>query len=139
MSDEQLPFTDQQITFLTEAFHRGVADSAAALGKWLDAKAAVVIESIDQCPLEDATQVLGNGDEIACMCQMQMQGTLTGQLLLAFDDASGLTLADLLLAKPDGTATDWGDIEISAALETMNIVGKRVSQRHRRFTFRTSR
>jgi len=52
-----------------------------------------------------------------------MGGRLTGQLILAFDDASGLTLADLLLDQPKGTATGWGEMETSAALETTNIVG----------------
>jgi chemotaxis protein CheC len=54
---------------------------------------------------------------------MQMQGTLEGQMLLAFDDASGLAMADLLLGRAAGTSEEWGELEISAALETMNIAG----------------
>lgn len=123
MSDESLPFNPRHIAMLSEAFHRGVSDSARALETWLATPASVTIESIDQCPLEDATQTLGEISDVCCMCVMQMQGTLTGQLLLAFDDASGLTLADLLLSHPPGTATDWNEVETSAALETMNIVG----------------
>lgn len=123
MCDEILPFNPGHIALLSEAFHRGVLASANALATWLDAPASVTIESIDQCPLEDATQALGDASDVCCMCVMQMQGTLTGQLLLAFDDASGLTLADLLLSHSPGTATNWGNVETSAALETMNIIG----------------
>jgi len=54
---------------------------------------------------------------------MQMEGTLTGQMVLAFDDASGLSLSDLLLGNPPGTAAEWGEVEISSALESMNILG----------------
>jgi chemotaxis protein CheC len=118
-----MPLSDQQLGRLVQAFHRGVSDSAAALRKWLARPAAVTIESVDQCSLDAATQVLGGRDDVACMCQMRMQGALAGQLLLAFDDASGLTLADILLSKSPGTSAEWGDVEISAALETMNIVG----------------
>lgn len=123
MNNERLPFSDRQLENLAQVLHRGVSDSAAAIGKWLAAPATVTIESVDQCSLAEATQVLGSPEDVVCMCQMQMQGTLTGQLLLAFDDASGLTLTDILLSKPPGTSTEWGEVETSAALETMNIVG----------------
>ena len=46
-----------------------------------------------------------------------------GELILAFDDASGLALADLLLERRVGAATEGGEVEMSAALETANIIG----------------
>ena len=49
--------------------------------------------------------------------------TLNGQMVLAFDDASGLSLSDLLLGNPPGTATNWGEVEVSSAQESMNILG----------------
>lgn len=123
MSEAAVPFTGRQLDQLARAFHRGAAESSAALGQWLAAPTTISIESVDQCPLEAATSVLGDGDAAVCMCLMQMQGTLTGQMLLAFDDASGLAVTDLLLARSQGTAVEWGEIEISSALETMNIAG----------------
>lgn len=123
MNEESQPFSSRQIEHLARAFHRGAAESSAALGSWLSAATTVTIESVDQCPLEHATSVLGDGDGAVCMCIMQMQGTLEGQMLLAFDDASGLAMADLLLGRPGGTSQEWGEMEISAALETMNIAG----------------
>ena len=57
------------------------------------------------------------------MCLMEMQGSLTGHMLLAFDDASGLAVADLLLRRQEGTADAWGDVERSCIMETMNIAG----------------
>jgi chemotaxis protein CheC len=44
-------------------------------------------------------------------------------MLLVFEDRSGLALVDLLLHQPIGTTTAWGELEQSAAKETMNIVG----------------
>ena len=54
---------------------------------------------------------------------MGLTGRLTGQILLVFEDRSGLALADLLLHQPVGTTTAWGELEQSAAKETTNIVG----------------
>lgn len=123
MSEASPPFTVSQLEQLERAFHRGAAEASAALTKWLSAPTTISIEAIDQCSLAGAAEVLGFGDAVVCMCLMQMEGTLTGQMLLAFDDASGLTMTDLLLVQAPGTAQSWGDMEISSALETMNIAG----------------
>ncbi len=83
----------------------------------------MAIDAVDCCRLEDVTSVLGEGDAAVCMCLMEMQGTLTGHMLLAFDDASGFALGDLLLARSKGATRSWGEVELSCVLETMNIAG----------------
>lgn len=123
LTETAVHFTGRQLERLEHAFHLGAAEASAALGKWLTVPTTISIEAVDQCPLADATNILGDDDAAVCMCLMQMQGTLTGQMLLAFDDGSGLVMADLLLAQSQGTATAWGEVEISSALETMNIAG----------------
>jgi chemotaxis protein CheC len=123
LPDSTLLFGGQELARLKEAFHRGAAEASDALGRWLAVAAMISIEEVDQCQLADAPQLLGEADSVVCMCSMEMQGTLTGRMLLAFDDLSGLVMADLLLSQPAGTATKWGEVERSAAQETMNIVG----------------
>lgn len=123
MSAEPRPFTDVQLTQLSRAFHRGAEMASLALQGWLQAPTAIAIDSVDQCPLQDATSVLGESDGAICMCLMEMKGTLTGHMLLAFDDPSGLALTDLVLQRSRGIAAEWGDVEISCVLETMNIAG----------------
>jgi chemotaxis protein CheC len=44
-------------------------------------------------------------------------------LVVAFEQESGLALADILMGRPLGTSTQWSELERSAALETTNIVG----------------
>ena len=117
------PFTERQIAELTKAFHCGAAESSTALAKWLNSSMTMAIDAVDQCPLEVAIGILGEGESTVCMCLMEMQGTLTGHMLLAFDDVSGLSISDILLTREPGTATDWGDVESSCVLETMNIAG----------------
>lgn len=117
------PLTELQLQQLTPALHRGATEASSALARWLGTPTTMAIHTVDQCPLTQAMQVLGEGDQAICMCLMQMQQSLTGPMLLAFDDASGLAVADLLLSRPAGTATTWGDVERSCILETMNIAG----------------
>jgi chemotaxis protein CheC len=113
--------TEQLETFAT-AFHLGAARASEALAKWIDRPAHITLNAVEQLPLEDATGVLGAHDEPICFCVAEMGGRLTGQIILAFDDASGLMLADMLMNQPRGTAAEWNEMETSAALETTNIL-----------------
>ncbi len=117
------PLTGSQLSRLGPAFHAGAAQASQALAGWLNASTTMTIDSIDQCRLADATGVLGEAESVVCMCLMEMQGTLTGHMLLAFDDRSGLALSDLLLSRSSGTTSAWGEVETSCVLETMNIAG----------------
>ena len=115
--------TAEQLKRLAQAFHRGAALASDALERWLSVPALISMDSVDQCPLETATEVLGQISDTVGMCVMQMEGTLSGQMVLAFDDFSGLSLTDQLLAQPPGTAVAWEEVEVSSALESMNILG----------------
>lgn len=123
LSAETRPFSLQQIAQLERAFHQGALDSSTALEQWLRVSMSMSIDAVDQMALENVTGILGQADAAVCICVMEMQGTLTGHMLLAFDDASGLAVTDLLLSREPGTSVDWGDIETSCVLETMNIAG----------------
>jgi chemotaxis protein CheC len=114
--------TARQLAALEASFHHGSSDASVALAKWCGKPSVVEIDSLDQLPLEEATMVLAAGDEPICFCSMEVQGLLTAKMILAFDDASGLALADMVLDQPQGTADEWTEIATSAALETTNIL-----------------
>jgi chemotaxis protein CheC len=80
------------------------------------------VSAVEQVALEEASEVLGPGDELVAACAMEVAGALNGQILLVFEDRAGLALVDLLLRQPVGTTTEWGELERSAACETTNIV-----------------
>lgn len=115
--------SESQLAALSELFRHGSDDASAALSRWLNRPARISIESVEQLPLSEATNELGDPERPVCCCAMRLQGPLAGQLLLIADDSSGLALADLLLGQPIGTATEWGELERSASLETANIIG----------------
>lgn len=114
---------EHQLTTLTIVFRHGADDASAALSKWLGKTASISVEQVEQVALSDAPNILGEQSGPVCSCAMAMKGRVTGQLVLMFDDASGLALADLLLGNTPGTAKSWGEMEQSAALETANIIG----------------
>src|SRR5436190_641202 len=111
LSAEIRPFTSQQIAQLKRAFHQGALEASTALEHWLRVPTSMSIDAVDQYALENVTGILDQADAAVCMCLMEMQGTLNGHMLLAFDDASGLAVSDLLLSRDRGTAVEWGDLE----------------------------
>lgn len=113
----------RQLQQLHRLFGTGAEQATLALSRWLDRPARITVERVEQLPLNQATDVLGDSESPIAACVMPLRGELQGQLILAFDDSSGLGLTDLLLGHPLGTAQSWGEIERSAAQETANIVG----------------
>jgi chemotaxis protein CheC len=115
--------TDRQLEGLTTLFRHGSDEASEALSRWLGRPSRISVEEVEQLPLAEATLALGDPESPVCACSMSLHGRLSGQLLLEFDDASGLALADLLLERAIGSSTEWGELQKSAALETANIIG----------------
>ena len=121
-SDEFESLNIDQLRALEQALHEGSAEASTALAKWIGKASLVEIDALEQIALEEATSVLAQGDDAICFCILGIEGPLHGEMILAFDDACGLALADMLLDQPAGTSSAWEEMEVSAALETANIV-----------------
>lgn len=115
--------TEQQLEALTVVLRAGANEASLALSRWVSRPAEFVVQRVEQLDLADAVAVLGLSDEPITACMMTIEGRLTGELILAFDDASGWALTDLLLDLPPGSTSVWGEVERSAVSETTNIVG----------------
>jgi chemotaxis protein CheC len=111
-----------QLKTLTSYIRIGASDASKALSTWLGREVLVSVDHLEQVSLETAAEQLGQADDTVCACCMRVSGGISGQLLLGFDDASGLLLCDTLLTREIPSVT-WGELEISAAMETTNIVG----------------
>jgi chemotaxis protein CheC len=119
---EENLLTAPQLEAFGAALHDGATEASDALARWIGRPTSIRFDALEQLPLYEATGVLGTAAEPICCCVAEMHGRLTGELILAFDDASGLALADMLLDQPRGTATEWDEMATSAALETTNIL-----------------
>jgi chemotaxis protein CheY-P-specific phosphatase CheC len=114
--------TAQQMAALESLLHRGSQNASQMLAKWIEKPSVVEIDSLEQLDLEDAANLLDADDGPMCFCSSEIDGLLTGELILAFDDASGFALADMLLEQPEGTSSQWTEMVLSAAMETTNIL-----------------
>ena len=83
------PLDAGQLAAIRSAFHRGSEDASRALAAWICKPSVIEIDSFEQLPLEEATDLLAAGGEPICFCAAEMNGLLDGELILAFDDASG--------------------------------------------------
>lgn len=115
--------SQSQLAALMLLFRQGSDEASRALSRWLGRAARISVERVEQVSLADAAEELGDPEQPICCCRMGMTGRVTGQLLLAFDNAGGLALADLVQQQPVGTSIEWGEVERSVALETANIIG----------------
>lgn len=109
--------------WLNKGLRLAAESSSEALARWLGVPAVMHVDEIIQCSIQEAIHCLGDDDQTIDVCVMGIEGTLRGLMVLAFDDTSGLKLADLILSRSDGESGSWNELEISAALESMNILG----------------
>ena len=115
--------TAAQLNLLRMVFERGTEAASQALSKWLGQEISLTMSVVNEIELAEAELLLGPPESLVAACSMGLTGWLTGLILLVFKDRSGLALSDLLLHQAVGTATEWGELEESAAKETTNIVG----------------
>ena len=121
MTDDEHNLLDaSRLARLESSLQQGAAEASRALARWLGKPSVVEVDSLVQLPLEQATGILAADEEPVCFCSTELTGVLTGEMILAFEDASGWALADMLLDQPRGTTREWTEMATSAALETTN-------------------
>ncbi len=119
----QTGLSASQLHLLRMIFDRGTEAASQALSKWLGQEIRLTLSVVDEVEIAQAAELLGEPEALVAACSMGLYGWLTGLIILVFKDSSGLALSDLLLNQAIGTTTTWGELEVSAAKETANIVG----------------
>ena len=119
----QTGLSASQLRLLRMIFDRGTEAASQALSKWLGQEIRLAISVVEEVEITEAVELLGPQESLVAACSMGLGGWLTGLIILVFKDSSGLALSDLLMHQAIGTATEWGELEVSAAKETTNIVG----------------
>jgi chemotaxis protein CheC len=119
----QTGLSASQLHLLRVIFDRGTEAASQALSTWLGQEICLTNSVVDEVDIAQAGELLGEPEALVAACSMGLSGWLTGLIILVFKDSSGLALSDLLLNQAIGTTTAWGELEVSAAKETTNIVG----------------
>lgn len=121
MSGKPFVINSKSINILEIAFKQGAIEAGKALTQWIGKPISVQLDSITPLPLGESMNLLGQPDVPVCCCIMQLEGALGGRLALAFSDESGMALSEMLTGVSG--STEWGELEISSALESANILG----------------
>ena len=82
----------------------------------------ISVPEVNIVPLEEVPELLGRPDEVIAGVLMHVMGDLTGRTLLIFPEASAQAVCDILLRRPPGTTTAFGDMEQSGLKEIGNIL-----------------
>lgn len=101
----------------------GAYNASRALSKWLRRGVRLTSDGFKRLPMAEASSILGDPESVIAAVHMPLAGDVGGHLLLAFPSPVALSLADLLLEQPEGTAKVFEELERSCLQETGNIVG----------------
>ncbi len=113
-------------TTLKDALHtvaiNGSYNASRALSKWLRRGVRLMTDGFRDLPIAEAASVIGEPDDAMAAVHLPLAGDVTGHMLLAFPEEVALLLVDMMLQQPEGTATQFGELEQSSLQETGNIV-----------------
>lgn len=111
-----------QLDALREVANIGAGHAATALSTMTNGTIMISVPRINVAPLEDVPPQIAEPEEPVAAVLMHMLGDLTGRTLLVFPKPTAMRLSELMLRRPHGTSTAFGDLEQSAIKEAGNIL-----------------
>lgn len=111
-----------QLDALREVENIGAGHAATALSQMTNRRIMISVPQVSINRLEEAAALLGDPPPLVAAILLHMMGDLTGRTLLVFPETAAMRLCDLLLRRPAGTTTAFGDLEQSSLKEAGNIL-----------------
>lgn len=111
-----------QLDALREVANMGAGHAATALSQMTRSRIMITVPRLQVAPLEEVPELLHGSEEVVAAVLMHMLGDLTGRTLLIFPRGSAMRLAEILLHRPAGSSTVFGELEQSAIKEAGNIL-----------------
>ena len=122
MQQEWVSLDERQRDALREVANIGAGHAATALSQMTDRKIMINVPEVQIRRLEEVAEMLGPPDTVVAAVAMHMMGDLTGQSMVILPVRAARVLVDLLLRRPVGTTTEFGEMEQSSLKETGNIL-----------------
>lgn len=97
--------------------------ASRSLSKWFKRGVRLTCDGFESRPLHEIASIAGAPDTAVAAVHMSMTGEVTGDVMLLFPEKLAMGLVDLMIGAPDGTTTQFGELESSCLQETGNIVG----------------
>jgi chemotaxis protein CheC len=120
--NDLLSLKPMQLDALREVANIGAGHAATALSQMTGQTIMIAVPTINIAPLEDVPPQIGGPEEPVAAVLMNMLGDLTGRTLLVFPKSTAFRLAELLLRRPHGGASELTELEQSAIKEAGNIL-----------------
>jgi len=114
--------TTLQLDALKELGNMGAGNAATSLSQMLDRKIVLTTPNIDIVPLADIPALVGGPEELVSGVFLHLFGEIPGSVILIFKREDGMALIDMMLGRKDGTTKTLTDQDLSAFLETGNIL-----------------
>ena len=111
-----------QLDALREVANIGAGHAATALSQMIGGPIMISVPTINISRLEEIPPQVAEPDEPVAAVLMHMLGDLTGRTMLVFPRGAALRIAELMMHKPAGSSSDFGEMEQSAIKEAGNIL-----------------
>ena len=121
--DELTELKALQLDAVREVATIGAGHAATALSQLTERRIMISVPEIEVRRIEQVPEMLDDPEDVVAAVLMRMLGDLTGRTLLVLPDTNARLLCDLLLRRPPGTTTEFGELEQSAIKEAGNILG----------------
>ena len=113
---------DEHLRALLEVMAQdGIGRAAEGFSSMMGKKVTVTQPRARLVPFAELPYALGGPENEAVGIYLQMQGEMTGQVMLALPYGKALELVDLIMEQPTGTTQQLGSLERSALAEVGNI------------------
>lgn len=101
----------------------GITSSIAGLSEMVGQEVRVTSLDPRQKDAQKVHDILGGPETLIAGVYLGIEGTASGQLLLAFEAETAYRLIDMLLMQPEGTTTHIAEMEESVLGEMGNVMG----------------
>src|SRR5215211_5903904 len=111
-----------QLDALREVANIGAGHAATALSQMIGGTIMISVPTINVSRLEEVPPQISAPEEPVAAVLMHMLGDLTGRTLLVFPKPTAVRLAELMLRRPAGSATELGEDRKSTRLNSSHTV-----------------
>lgn len=103
--------------------HAGIVNAIHGLSVLVNADIEPTSIKMDRVPLVSAVEFLGGLDAVVAGVYLSIMGDAEGHIVLIYEPKIAFSLIDAAMGDPDGTTTEFGEMEQSVLSEVGNIMG----------------
>lgn len=119
---DYLNLTDLQIDTLKEISNIGAGNAATSLSMLLNRKIDMSVPKATIAPFSAIPDIVGGAEQEVAGGFLKVDGDCPMEILFLIPKDQVFTFIDMLFGRTQGSCTDWGEMEISAFKEIVNIL-----------------